>query len=274
MPWPTTVGTAVWRPSSGLAGDQLDIRRMPWQMHVFTPVHGIPGVSGPGTVAVLQVAHAFADGARGSAMAAWLFGREVPVPAVRPPAGFLPWRAVGRHPRPPQVGPRHTRGAAGAGAGNAAAAGNQRPTRRRAHDPHAGAATLAIAGSHRDRRGVGRDIDGTCRICSATVPLRWAAEVPMAKPGAPHAYNHFGNVVVGLYPQLGHEDRLQRIADRSGQWSPPLRASGHARGRPGFRRGARCAVALGHMAIRCRASGRRRCPATPWCPASTAERPT
>ena len=79
----------------GLAGDQLDVRRMPWRLHVFTPVVGIPGVRGPGAVAVMQVAHALADGARASAMAAWLFGRAVPVPEVAPaPVGFLPWRAV------------------------------------------------------------------------------------------------------------------------------------------------------------------------------------
>ncbi len=28
----------------GLADAQLDVRRMPWRLHVFTPVHGIPGV--------------------------------------------------------------------------------------------------------------------------------------------------------------------------------------------------------------------------------------
>jgi hypothetical protein len=38
------------------------------------------------------------------------------------------------------------------------------------------------------------------------------AEVPTAKPGVPHAYNHFGNVVVGLYPELGLDVRAQRIA--------------------------------------------------------------
>jgi len=78
----------------GLAGEQLDVRRMPWRLHVFTPVVGIPGVRGPGAVAVMQVAHALADGARASAMAAWLFGRATPVPEVAsPPVGFLPWRA-------------------------------------------------------------------------------------------------------------------------------------------------------------------------------------
>ncbi|ARG91904.1 WS/DGAT domain-containing protein, partial [Mycobacterium kansasii] len=39
-----------------------------------------------------------------------------------------------------------------------------------------------------------------------------AAEVPMAKPGVPQAHNHFGNVVVGLYPALGHAERVGRIA--------------------------------------------------------------
>ena len=78
-----------------LADGQLDIRRMPWRLHVFTPVLGIPGVSGPGSVAVMQVAHALGDGARASAMAAWIFGRATPVPrVVRPRAGFLPWRAA------------------------------------------------------------------------------------------------------------------------------------------------------------------------------------
>ncbi|HWS92224.1 MAG TPA: WS/DGAT domain-containing protein, partial [Mycobacterium sp.] len=38
------------------------------------------------------------------------------------------------------------------------------------------------------------------------------AEVPMAKPGVPQGHNHFGNVVVGLYPKLGLDVRAERIA--------------------------------------------------------------
>ena len=34
----------------------------------------------------------------------------------------------------------------------------------------------------------------------------------MAKPGVPQANNHFGNVVVGLYPKLGLDERAERIA--------------------------------------------------------------
>jgi hypothetical protein len=33
----------------------------------------------------------------------------------------------------------------------------------------------------------------------------------MVKPGVPHAHNHFGNIVVGLYPELDLDVRLQRI---------------------------------------------------------------
>jgi hypothetical protein len=38
------------------------------------------------------------------------------------------------------------------------------------------------------------------------------AEVPMAKPGNPQAHNHFGNIVVGLYPKLEPDARAERIA--------------------------------------------------------------
>ncbi|MGH3561655.1 MAG: DUF1298 domain-containing protein, partial [Mycobacterium sp.] len=38
------------------------------------------------------------------------------------------------------------------------------------------------------------------------------AEVPMAKTGVPQAHNHFGNICVGLYPQLARQPRAERIA--------------------------------------------------------------
>src|SRR5271168_1531520 len=66
-----------------LADDQLDIRRASWRMHLFAPMHGIPGSTGPATVAVMQFAHALSDGPRALAMAAWLFGRGTPVPEIR-----------------------------------------------------------------------------------------------------------------------------------------------------------------------------------------------
>ncbi|MCV7014229.1 WS/DGAT domain-containing protein, partial [Mycolicibacterium madagascariense] len=44
-------------------------------------------------------------------------------------------------------------------------------------------------------------------------PSTLGAEVPMAKPPPRQAYNHFGNVGVGLYPDETQSDRLGRIAD-------------------------------------------------------------
>jgi hypothetical protein len=41
---------------------------------------------------------------------------------------------------------------------------------------------------------------------------RLGAEVPMAKAGSRRAHNHFGNVGVGLYPELGFAERSARIA--------------------------------------------------------------
>lgn len=79
----------------GLAGEQLDVRVMPWRLHMCFGVLGIPGEYEPGPVAVMQVAHALGDGARASALAAWLFGRATSVPSAPVPGiGFLPWRAM------------------------------------------------------------------------------------------------------------------------------------------------------------------------------------
>ncbi len=197
---------------AGLADDQLDVRRMAWRLHVFTPVWGIPGVGGSGTVAVLQVAHALADGARSAAMAAWLFGRPAPVPEVpKPLPGFLPWRAA-------QAARTHRRLERDIRAGLLAPGAGSRPvlpTNARPDGPR----LVRTLVRHRSRlpgptvtvgvlgavsQAVCNLLDGQCDSLGA--------EVPMAKPGNPPAHNHFGNVVVGLYPKLGQDSRTERIA--------------------------------------------------------------
>ena len=65
--------------------DQVDATVSPWRLHLFPAVTGVPGGSGVASVAVLQVAHALADGARASATARALFAVDPPTPA-RPPA--------------------------------------------------------------------------------------------------------------------------------------------------------------------------------------------
>lgn len=195
-----------------LADDQLDVRDAPWRLHVFAPVQGIPGHPGAGTVAVLQVAHALADGARASALAAWLFGRDAPVAAVAGPGrGVLPWRAVvaarahrarARDTRagllPPPVGDRPS------------LATNTRPAGARAvralvrQRAELSGPTVTVAVLSAVSAALSEYLDEPCHSLGA--------EVPMAKAGVRLANNHFGNIRVGLYPDRNPVDRVEAIA--------------------------------------------------------------
>lgn len=195
-----------------LADDQLDIRRMPWRLHVFTPVLGIPGVTGPGTVAVMQVAHALADGVRASAMAAWLFGRAAPVPEVRQlRAGLLPWRAV-------EAARTHRQLVRDTRAGLLAPGVGSRPLLRTNARPDGSRSVRTLVRHRSQLPGPTVTVGVLAAVSTALSHLLGdaadllGAEVPMAKPGVPQAHNHFGNVVVGLYPKLGPDVRTERIA--------------------------------------------------------------
>ena len=197
---------------AGLADAQLDVRRMPWRLHVFTPVLGIPGVSGTGAVVIMQVAHALADGARGSAMAAWLFGRaEPPLQPARPSAGFLPWRAV-------DAARTHRRLVRDTRAGLLAPGLGDRPPRSTNACPGGVRSMRTLVRQRAQLRGPTVTVGVLTAVSTALSRLlgdaadSLGAEVPMAKPGVPQAQNHFGNVVVGLYPNLGLDVRAERIA--------------------------------------------------------------
>jgi hypothetical protein len=205
--WPQCLAGVV-----ALADDQLDIRRMPWRVHVFTPVLGIPGVRGAGTVAVMQVPHALADGARGSAMAAWLFGRSAPVPEpAAPPAGFLPWRAI-------DAARAHRRLVRDTRAGLLAPGVGNRPLQSTNARPGSARSVRTLVRRRSQLRGPTVTVGVLTAVSTALSTLlgegsdSLGAEVPMAKPGVPQAHNHFGNVVVGLYPKLDLEARAERIA--------------------------------------------------------------
>lgn len=216
-----------------LAGDQLDVRQMPWRMHLFGPVLGIPGVAAAGTVAVMQVAHALADGVRASAMAAWLFGRDAPVPVVqRPRAGFLPWRAV-------EAAGTHRRLVRDIRAGLLAPGAGSRPLLPTNARP-GGARSVRTLVRHRSQMP-GPTV--TVAVLSAVStalsdllggpPESLGAEVPMAKQSVRQAHNHFGNIIVGLYPGLQPEARVGRIAKDLGNGRrrfehPATRASDRA----------------------------------------------
>jgi hypothetical protein len=203
---------------AGLGQNQLDAQAMTWRLHVFSPVEGLPS-GGTGTVAVLQATHALGDGRRSSALAALLLGRRGTVPPVKSPPPFrgaaLPWRAfrAARSHRqlvrdtevgvvPPQADSRP------------ALRSNARPEgvrsirtvvlkRSEVADPTVTVGVLAAVSTALSEhlRELGDD----------TAML--GAEVPMAKSGVRQAHNHFGNVGVGLYPELEFDARVARIAD-------------------------------------------------------------
>jgi hypothetical protein len=194
-----------------LADHQLDIRLAPWRLHLFAPVHDLPGGAGPGTVAVMQVAHALADGARGAALAGWLFGRETPVPEVKASPGFLPWRAA-KAVRAHRKLVRDTRaGLLGVAPGTRPAlATNSRPS---------GARTVRTLVRQRGQlRGPTVTVAALVAVSGALggylgdAAASLIAEVPMAKAGVPQTHNHFSNVTIGLYPDLERQARAERIA--------------------------------------------------------------
>ncbi|MGV0626790.1 DUF1298 domain-containing protein [Mycolicibacter minnesotensis] len=195
-----------------LTGDQLDAGVAPWRLHVFAPVHGIPGHRGAGTVAVLQVAHALADGGRASALAAWLFGRGTPVETVPPPGhAVLPWRAVA-------AARAHRSRVADTRAGLLPPPVTDRPPLATNTRPSGARAVRTLVRRRAELRGPTVTVAVLSAVSAALSehlgePCEsLGAEVPMAKSGTRQAHNHFGNIPVGLYPQLGHDTRCQRIA--------------------------------------------------------------
>jgi hypothetical protein len=201
----------------GLADDQLDARVWPWRLVVFTPVEGLPGVSGPATVAVVQMSHALADGVRSSALAARLFGRAeaiAPVTTPRLRGVKLPWRGL--------VAARaHRQLVRDTEAGLVPPQAPSRPALRSNARP-AGARNVRTLIRQRDRLGGPTVTVGVlCAVSTALSahlramgddPSTLGAEVPMAKTGARESNNHYGNVGVGLYPELDIDDRAVRIA--------------------------------------------------------------
>ncbi len=218
---------------TGLSDDQVDAREAPWRMHLFAPVRDIPGSTAPGTVAIMQFAHALSDGMRAMEMAAWLFGRETPVPDV-PKEGlsFLPWsgieaaRAHRRQVRdtqagllPPAIGPQP------ALPRTIRPTGAHRVRTLQRHRSELGDATATVAALAAVSGALAHQLGDTTQSLTA--------EVTMTKPGARHGHNHFANVTVGLYPSLSREARRQCIARdlsnaRRRSEHPAVRAADHA----------------------------------------------
>lgn len=205
-----------------LADEQLDARVMTWRLHVFCSVEGMPGAD-VGTVVVLQATHALADGHRAAALAAFLFGRSGTVPAVPGPRPFgaaaMPWRGY-------LAARAHKQLVRDTQAGVVPPQAKLRPALRTNARPDG---TRGIRTITRNRFGLpGPTVTvGVLAAVSAAVsgqlrelgddPSMLGAEVPMAKAGVRLALNHFGNVGIGLYPELGFDERAARIAEDLGR---------------------------------------------------------
>jgi hypothetical protein len=227
---------------SRLADDQLDPRVMPWRLHVFTAVEGVPRSAVAGTVAVLQAAHALADGIRASALAALLFGRAGDVPPVTPPrlrGLVLPWHSV-RAARAYRQLVRDTE------AGLVPPPAESRPALRTNARP-AGARTVRTLVRHRSQLPGPTVTIGVLTALSTALsghlrelgddPSQLGAEVPMAKITDRQAHNHFGNVGIRLYPELDPKVRAGRIAE---DLADRRRRAGH----PAMREGSRAFAAV------------------------------
>lgn len=202
---------------AALDADQLSARVLTWRLHIFPCIGGLPNGTRTGTVAVLQISHALADGILASALAARLFGRDDDVPTVtatstRPASvPVLALQAVRTHRRlirdtesgivPPQA---HSRPLLQT---------NRRPEGRR---------RLRTVVCERHRVGGPTVTVGVLAAISAALaahlrelgdaPSQLGAEVPMAKSGPRRSNNHYANVGVGLYPDAEIGRRVQLIA--------------------------------------------------------------
>ncbi len=203
---------------AGLADSQLDAARMTWRLHVFTPVDGLPG-AGVGTVAVMQATHAFGDGTRSSALAAWLFGRAGEVPPVPAPPRFrgaaLPGRSF-------LAARAHRRLVSDTDAGLVPPQADSRPALRSNARPDGVRSIRTVIRNRAQLRGRTVTVGVLASVSTALSahlhelgddPSTLGAEVPMAKAGVRQAHNHFGNVGVGLYPDLDLDARTARIVE-------------------------------------------------------------
>lgn len=201
-----------------LISDQVDARVAAWRLHVFTDIDGVPGVAGPSTVAVFQISHALGGGGRTSGPAALMFGRvggvvpgiEVPSPGLfaLPASGLRAARAyrqmaedtaAGRIPPPAELRPVLRTNARPTG-----------PTQLRTVTVARSALTgptVTVSALSAVSAALGGQLLELGEDTSAL-----GAEVPMTKPPPRLAYNHFGNVGVGLYPELVEAERVVRIA--------------------------------------------------------------
>lgn len=261
--WQACLGTVA-----RLGLGQLSTDRMTWRAHLFPDVRDIPGVTGAGSVVVVQVSHALADGARSAALAGVLLGRTGGIPPIAPARrGSLLVRGV--------VAARAHRGMVrDIEAGVLAAPSPPRPALSVNARPGSARTVATVVVPRAQLSGptvtlaaltaVAEALGGYLRERGEDV-AHLAAEVPIAaRTPDPHARNNFGNVGVGLHAHVGRAERAARIAaeldaHRTRVGHPAVRASAAAFaavpapllrwGVGRFDPAARCATVTGHTVV-------------------------
>lgn len=221
-----------------LVDHQLDARVLPWRLHLFAGVRGVPGVSGAGTVAVLQITHALGGGGRTCGPAAVMFGRPDTVAEVTPSYGhpvMLPWRSI-------QATRAYRQLVHDTEAGRVPSAASPRVPLRTNDNPDGARGMRTVMRRRDELSGATVTVNALAAISEAlagqlrvlgTDPAALGAEVTMAKAGPRQAYNHFGTVGVGLRPELPMAARRDAIvadlaARRQRAAHPAMRASERA----------------------------------------------
>lgn len=195
---------------------RLDVGRMSWRAHVFPEVTGIPASARPvGSVVVVQISHALADGVRSAALAAALLGRRSPQPPVpMPERGVLPWRAA-------LAAREHRRLQRDVVAGRIDPPGSPRPPLSVNDGPRRAVLARTLVPRMSSLPGPTVTVRALVAIAEALGGYlaargedisRLAAEVPIAGAGNNQARNDFRNVTVDLHPELPTGERAGRLA--------------------------------------------------------------
>jgi hypothetical protein len=200
-----------------LIADQVDAAVAAWRLHLFVGVDGVPGVDGPGTVAVLQISHALGGGGRTSQSAALVFGRVGIMPEVTPfRVGAMAMPLLGI-----RAARAYRRMLADTEAGLVPAPASSCPVLRTNDVPSGARGLRTVVRARTDLVGPTVTVAALAAISEALAghlralgddPATLGAELMIAKAPPRRAYNHFGTAGVGLHPDLVRAERADRIA--------------------------------------------------------------
>lgn len=197
-----------------MAGEQVDPTVAPWRVHIFPDVEGVPSTRRSATVAVVQMSHALGDGGRSSALAAHLFGRTDPVPAVHPRRvrGFVPrtvaalrWKRVLERDTAAGTVPPALPPVASLSSNRDAEGKHELRTLVVPRSALPGPSVTVGAMS-----AIGEALGGVLRARGED-PSQLTAQLLVAHRGERTAHNHFASAPIRLHPDVGSRCERARL---------------------------------------------------------------